>query len=268
MKLLNLTVLIKGAGEVASGVAHRLHNSHFNIVLTEIEKPLAVSRGTSFCEAVWDGKKTIEGVTAELIQKPKIKNIMETWENNNIPLIIDSKASIRFIIKPDIIVDATMIKKKNSTNLNDAPLVIGLGPGFYAGGNVHMVIETFQNNDLGKVIYNGEALPDNGLPVEIGGLGAERVIWSEYDGTFLSTKNIGDCVDKGEAIASIDNKIITAPLRGWLRGLLRSNVFVNYGTKLIEIDHINSNGVANDIRNKMRAIGGGVLEAIMVKYNN
>jgi xanthine dehydrogenase accessory factor len=267
MKLLNLTVLIKGAGEVASGVAHRLHNSHFNVVLTEIEKPLAVSRGTSFCEAVWDDKKTIEGVTAELIHEPKIKNIIEIWKNNNIPLIIDPETNIRFIMKPDIIVDAAMTKKKNSINLDDAPLVIGLGPGFCAGGNVHLVVETFQNNNLGKVIYDGEALPDNGLPVEIGGLGTERVIWSEYDGTFVTTKNIGDYVEKGESIASIENKIITAPLKGWLRGLLRNNVFVNTGTKLIEIDHINSNNIVNDIRNKMRAIGGGVLEAIMVKYN-
>lgn len=265
-KLHNLTVLIKGAGEVASGVAHRLHCAHFKVILTEIANPLAVSRGTSFCEAVWDCTKTIEGVTAELVS-PDLKQIRNAWQNAIIPIVVDPEAKIRHTIKPDVIVDATMTKKKNLTAINDAMLVIGLGPGFKAGENVHMVVETFHNNNLGKVILNGEALPDNGLPVEIGGLGKERVIWADFKGIFFTDKKIGDYADKGEVIGFIDKRPVKSPLKGWLRGLIRNNVPVRKGEKLIEIDQVNDNSIAWDIRSKMRSIGGGVLEAIMLNYN-
>ncbi|MHB8278296.1 MAG: selenium-dependent molybdenum cofactor biosynthesis protein YqeB [Candidatus Humimicrobiaceae bacterium] len=265
-RLCNLIVLIKGAGEVASGVAHRLHCANFKVILTEIASPLAVSRGTSFCEAVWDGTKTIEGITAENVPA-KLKNIRKAWRNSIIPLVVDPEALVRFTVKPDVIVDATMTKKKNSITINDARLVIGLGPGFNAGQNAHVVVETFQNNNLGKVINSGEALPDNGIPVEIGGLSRERVIWAACDGTFVSDKNIGDYVNKEEVIGFIGNQPVTAPLKGWLRGLLRSNVIIGKGDKLTEIDQVNDNSIAWDIRSKMRAIGGGVLEAIMMKYN-
>jgi xanthine dehydrogenase accessory factor len=265
-RLCNLKVLIKGAGEVASGVAHRLYNAHLKVILTEIANPLAVSRGTCFCEAVWDGTKTIEEVTAEHIPA-SLKSIRNAWQNSIIPLVIDPETLIKHVIKPDVIVDATMTKKKNSTSINDAPLVIGLGHGFRAGQNVHMVVETFHNNNLGKVLTSGEALPDNGLPVEIGGLGMERVIWAGCNGKFVSDKNIGDYISSGEVIGFIDGQPVTAPLKGWLRGLLRNNVIIRKGDKLIEIDQVNDNSIALEIRNKMRAIGGGVLEAIMIKYN-
>jgi xanthine dehydrogenase accessory factor len=267
MKNLNeMIVLIKGAGEVASGIAHRLYRSHIKVCMTEIEAPLAVSRGTCFSEAVWDGTKTIEDVIAECVDG-NVKSVSDSWGKGRIPLIIDPGAAIRFLLKPDVIIDATMTKKKKENMINDAPLVIGIGPGFSAGRDAHLVVESFQNNDLGKVLFEGEALADNGQPVEIGGLGRERVIWASQDGLFITDRAIGDYVEAGEIIARIGNLEITSPLKGWLRGLLRSNVSVTCGTKLIEIDHINANTIACDIRNKMRAIAGGVLEAIMVQSN-
>jgi len=266
-KLNNMIVVVKGAGEVASGVAHRLHKSHLKVVLTEIARPLAVSRGTSYCEAVWEGKKTIEEVTAKLV-RPSLQEIKQAWQKGIIPLVVDAGDSTIKKVKPDVIVDATMRKKQNSYSLQDARLVVGLGPGFRTGENAHVVVETFQNNDLGKVILEGEALPDNGLPVEIGGLGKERVIWSPRDGIFKTAYNIGDRVKAGQVIGSINGLPIAAPLTGWLRGLLRNGVKVSRGTKLIEIDHVNDSNIAFHIRNKMRAIAGGVLEAIMLRFNS
>jgi xanthine dehydrogenase accessory factor len=267
MKNLNeMIVLIKGAGEVASGIAHRLHRSHFKVCMTEIEKPLAVSRGTCFSEAVWDGLKMIEGVTAERVDG-NVKAVSDSWGKGSIPLVIDPGATIRFVLKPDVIIDATMTKKTHENMINDAPLVIGIGPGFYVGRDAHLIVESFQNNDLGKVLFDGEALADNGQPVEIGGLGKERVIWASQDGLFTTDRSIGDNIEAGEIIARIGNLEITAPLKGWLRGLLRSDVTVSHATKLIEIDHVNTNTIACDIRNKMRAIAGGVLEAIMIQSN-
>jgi xanthine dehydrogenase accessory factor len=264
--LYELIVLIKGAGEVASGVAHRLHRSHLKVCMTEINFPLAVSRGTCFSEAVRDGTKTIEGVTCEHVSG-SLPDINHAWTRGRIPVVVDPEAMIRFDLKPDVIVDATMTKKQNVNMINDAPLVIGLGPGFHAGRDVHLVIETYHGNNLGRVIDDGEALKDNRLPVAVGGLGKERVIWAEHGGLFTTDKSIGEYVDSGEIIAYIGSKPVRAPLKGWLRGLLRSNVTVSTGAKLVEVDHINPDSVACDIRDKMRSIAGGVLEAIMIKSN-
>jgi xanthine dehydrogenase accessory factor len=262
-----LIVLIKGAGEVASAIAHRLFRAHFKVVLTEIEKPLAVSRGTCYCEAVWDGDKTIEGITARLVPNT-LEDIKNAWTNGTIPMLIDPEASIRESLKPDVFIDATMMKQKSAENIiNYAPLVIGLGPGFCAGRDVHMVVETYQDNNLGRVILIGEALPNTGLPVEIGGLDKERVIWADSRGMFKTNKELGEMVESGETIGYLGKQELKAPLKGFLRGLIRSHVTVNKGAKLIEVDHINDPAIVNDIRNKMRAISGGVLEAIMLRFN-
>lgn len=265
--LSELTVLIKGAGEVASAIAHRLFRAHFKVVLTEIAKPLAVSRGTCYCEAVWDGDKTIEGITARLVPNT-LEDIKKAWSLGIIPVLVDPSVLIKDILKPDVFIDATMTKKKTAESIiKYAPLVIGLGPGFYAGKDVHMVVETYQDNNLGRVILVGEALPNTGLPVEIGGLDKERVIWADSNGTFKSSRELGDTVEAGEVVGYLGKQELKAPLKGFLRGLIRSNVPVNKGAKLIEVDHINNPLIVNDIRNKMRAIAGGVLEAIMLRFN-
>jgi xanthine dehydrogenase accessory factor len=268
-KLSGLKVLIKGGGEVGSAIAHRLHRSHFRICITELANPLAVSRGTTYSEAVYDGMKTIEGVTAELTElvSGPADAVYRLWQEEKIPVLIDSGTVTKDMMEPDILVDAVMAKKNLGTNVTDAPLVIGMGPGFIAGSDVHIVVETNHGNNLGRVIFDGEAESNTGEPVGIGGLTKERVIWAPCDGSFTADKEIGDHVTCDEVIGTIGNLSIAAPYSGMLRGIIRDNVRVLKGTKIIEIDPINDSAVCYVIRDKMRAIAGGVLEAVMAKFN-
>jgi xanthine dehydrogenase accessory factor len=265
-ELSELIVLIKGGGEVASGIAHRLHHSHFRVCLTEIANPLTVSRGTAFSEAVFDGVKTIEGVTAQLVSASP-EEIYQVWQQGNIPIIIDPEASIVGKIKPDVLIDAIMAKRNTGTRITDAPLVIGMGAGFYAGRDVHIVVETNHSNNLGRVILEGEAEKNTGTPVAIGGLTRERVIWAPQAGTFTTDKEIGDSVVAGEVVGRVGDLPLEAPISGILRGLMKGGVRVSEGAKLIEVDPVNDRAVCYVIRDKMRAIGGGVLEAIMLRFN-
>jgi len=265
-KLSELIVLIKGGGEVASGIAHRLHRSHFQVCLTEIAGPLAVSRGTAFSEAVFDGVKTIEGVTAQLVSASP-EEIYKVWQRGNIPIIIDPGVLIKEKIEPDVLVDAIMAKRNLGTRITDALLVIAMGLGFYAGKDVHIVVETNHSNNLGRVILDGEAERNTGTPVAIGGLSKERVIWAPQAGTFTTDRNIGDSVIAGEVVGRVGGLPLEAPIGGILRGLMRSGVKVSKGVKLIEVDPVNDKAVCYVIRDKMRAIAGGVLEAIMLRFN-
>ncbi|MCD5417113.1 EF2563 family selenium-dependent molybdenum hydroxylase system protein [Candidatus Bipolaricaulota bacterium] len=265
-KLSELIVLIKGGGEVASSVAHRLHCNHLRVCLTEITDPLAVSRGTSFCEAVFDGKKTIEGVTAELVVLSR-KQIHRVWQDGNIPIVVDPETSIKEKLKPDVLIDAVMAKLNTQVKINDAPLVIGLGPGFYAGRDVDIVVETNHSNNLGRIITAGKAEENTGIPIAINGLAQERVIWAPRTGIFTTNRKIGDRVDANQIVGQVENRPLKAPISGMLRGLLRSGVEVAKNAKLIEVDPINDRAVCYLIRDKMRTISGGVLEAIMRKFN-
>ncbi len=265
-KLSELIVLIKGGGEVASGIAYRLHLSHIRVCLTEVATPLAVSRGTTFSEAVFDGVKTIMGVRAELVPARQ-EEIYHIWQQGNIPIMIDPEASIKEKIKPGVLVDAIMAKRKTDTKITDAPLVIGVGPGFYAGRDVHIVVESNHSHNLGRVILEGEAEKNTGIPVTIGGLAKERVVWSPQAGIFTSNREIGDSVVAGEVIGQVGDRPLEAPIGGMLRGLIRSGVRVTKGSKLIEVDHVHDRAICNFITDKMRAIGDGVLRAIMLKFS-
>ncbi len=265
-KLSELIVLVRGGGEVASGVAHRLHRNHFRVCLTEIANPLAVSRGTAFSEAVFDREKTIEGVKAELVTASP-EEIHRVWQQGYIPLVLDPDVSIKDEIKPDVLVDAIMAKRNTGTRINDAPLVIGLGPGFYAGRDVHIVVETNHSNNLGGVILDGEAEEDTGTPVVIGGFAKERVVWAPRAGIFTSDREIGDSIVAGEAVGQVGDLTLEAPLSGMLRGLIRSGVEVSKGAKLFEVDPVHDSAICNFITDKMRAIGDGVLKAIMLRFN-
>jgi len=265
-KLSELVILIKGGGEVASGIAHRLHRSHFRVCLTEIANPLAVSRGTTFSEAVFDGTKVIEGVRAELVSGLP-EEIYRVWQQGNIAIVIDPEMSIKEKIPPDVLIDAIMAKRNIGTKINDAPLVIGVGPGFYAGRDVHIVVESNHSHNLGKVILEGEVEENTGIPVAIGGLTKGRVIWAPRSGIFTTDKQIGDSVVAGEIVGSVGGLPLEAPVSGMLRGLLRDGVRVSKGSKLIEVDPVNDKAICNLITDKMWRIGGGVLEAIMLKFN-
>ena len=265
-KLSELVVVIRGGGEVASGIAYRLHLSHLRVCLTEIATPLAVSRGTTFSEAIFDGLKEIMGVKAELVPAQQ-EEIYRVWQQGNIPIVIDPGAAIKDKVKPDVLVDAIMAKRNMRTKITDAPLVIGVGPGFYAGRDVHIVVESNHSPNLGKVIFEGEAEKNTGIPVEIGGLTKERVIWSSQAGIFTSNKEIGDSVVAGEVVGHVGDLPLKAPISGMLRGLIRSGVRVSKGSKLIEVDSVHDRSICNFITSKMIAIGEGVIQAIMLKFN-
>lgn len=263
-KLSELIVLIRGGGEVASGIAYRLHLAHIKVCLTEIANPLAVSRGTTFSEAIFDGVKTVVGVRAELVPARQ-EEIYRVWQQGSIPIMIDPEASVKERIKPDVLVDAIMAKRKTDTKITDAPLVIGVGPGFYASRDVHIVVESNHSRNLGRVILEGEAEKNTGIPVAIGGLAKERVVWSPQAGIFTSNKEIGDSVVSGEVVGQVGDRPLKAPLSGMLRGLIRSGARVAKGSKLIEVDPVHDSATCNYITDKMLAIGEGVLKAIKLK---
>ena len=261
-----LIVLIRGAGEVASGVAHRLHRSHFKICLTEIPYPMAVRREVAFSEAIYEGKKEVEGVQAQLISRPE--KIGSVWQKGNIPILIDPDGKkTKTFLKPDVLVDAIMAKQNLGTQVHDAPLVIGLGPGFTAGEDVHIVIETNRGHHLGKMILNGAAEPDTGIPGEIGGYTTERVLRTMKKGIFHPQKSVGDRVDRGSVVAVVDDFPVIAKISGVLRGLLREGVEVKKGMKVGDIDPRSKKESCFTISDKARAIGGGVLEAVLYRFN-
>jgi len=259
-------VLIRGAGEMASGVAHRLHRSHFKVCMLEISHPLAVRREVSFCEAIYEGEKEVEGVGAKLISTAK--EVQSVWEEGKIPLLIDPDGKkTRNFLGPDVVIDAIMAKKNLGTQTNDAPLVIGLGPGFAAGKDVHIVVETNRGHDLGRLILKGTAEPDTGLPGNIGGYTLERVLRTMKKGIFHPQKSIGDRVSKGTVVAVVDDFPVIAKISGMVRGLIREGVQVRKGMKVGDIDPRGKRESCFTISDKARAIGGGVLEAILYWFN-
>jgi xanthine dehydrogenase accessory factor len=262
----DLIILIRGAGEMASGVAHRLYQSHFKICMLEIPTPLAVRRKVSFCEAIYEGEKEVEGVRAEFISAHK--EIQSLWDRGKIPLLVDpdGKKTRRFL-KPDVLIDAILAKKNLGTHIKDASLVIGLGPGFTAGKDVHIAVETNRGHNLGKVILKGTAEPDTGVPGEIGGYSVERVLRTMKRGIFRGQRSIGDRVTKGSVVAVVDDFPVIAKINGVVRGLLRDGVKVRKGMKVGDIDPRGKKEFCFTISEKARAIAGGALEAILYWFN-
>ena len=266
MALEKLKIVVKGGGEMASGVSCRLFKSGFKkLCITDILQPQAVRREVSFCEAVYDGQKAIEGVTARLISSHD--QIQGVWDSGQIPIIADPEAGVIDFLKPDVVVDAILAKKNLGTRTTDAPLVIGLGPGFCAGRDVNLAIETHRGHHLGRLIREGEAAENTGIPGVIGGYAAERVFRGPKEGCFRTLKKIGDIVGKGEAVAEVDGTPVIARINGVVRGLLRDGTNVWKGMKAGDIDPRGEKEFCYTISEKARAIGGSVLEGILSYYN-
>jgi len=266
MPLNEIIIAVKGAGEMASAVAWRLHMSNFrNILMLETDYPLAVRREVSFCEAVHEGEKEVEQVRALRVQQPD--EIKPCWQKNAIAVAVDPQWQTLRAIQPEVIVDAVLAKKNLGTHLNHAPMVIGLGPGFYAGKDVHLVIETNRGHNLGKIITSGEAEPNTGIPGAIGGFTEERVLRAPGVGKFQSARNIGDLVNVNEILGSVAGVDVRARIAGVLRGLIRPNSQVTQGLKIGDIDPRGEVSYCFTISDKARAIGGSVLEAILRSHN-
>jgi xanthine dehydrogenase accessory factor len=264
-KLNDVVILIRGAGEMATGVAHRLVSCRFKVCMTETSNPQAVRREVAFSEALFDSEKEVEGITAKRVESAD--HISEVWRDGKIPLLIDPEAEVKDFLKPDVLIDATLAKKNLGTKITDAPLVIGLGPGFHAGRDVHLIIETNRGHNLGKIISNGEAELNTGIPGAIGGYTEERVIRAPKDGSFKALKKIGDGVRANEKVGIIENMPVRSRIAGVIRGLLRDGTEVWKGMKLGDVDPRGIKGHCYTISDKGRTISGGVLQALLEHFN-
>lgn len=260
-----LKVLVKGAGEMATGVAWRLHRSGFQVVMTEMDKPLAVRRAVSFCEAVYEDCMTVEGVEAKLIKDPR--RAADAWANSQIPLLIDPQMETLAQLKPDVLVEATLSKKNTGISIHDALWVIALGPGYNAGQDAHLVIETNRGHHLGRLYTSGYAQADTGVPGNISGFTSERVLRAPAVGKFEAKVVLGDMVDAGQVVASVAGEPVEAQIPGIIRGLIRSHTKVKAGLKVGDVDPRGDEGYLDTIGEKARAMGGSVLEGILRKFN-
>ncbi|MDU2489523.1 MAG: selenium-dependent molybdenum cofactor biosynthesis protein YqeB [Clostridium celatum] len=258
-------VLIKGAGDLATGIAYRLKKSGFDVVMTEIHKPTTVRRTVAFSQAVFDNEIAIEGIKG--IKVNNINEIYEEIREGNIPIIIDEKAEVIKELRPDVVVDAIIAKKNLGTSIEDAPIVIGVGPGFEAKVDCHLVVETKRGHYLGKVIEEGSAIPNTGVPGNIGGYTKERIIRASSNGKIKPVVAIGDFVKKGDIVAYIDGVEVLAEIDGIVRGMLQEGIEVFKGMKSGDIDPRCEKDHCFTISDKARSIGGGVLEAIMYMNN-
>lgn len=254
-------VLIRGGGDLASGVAWRLHQCGFRLIITEISRPLAVRRRVSFCEAVYDHETVVEGVKAVLVTDPG--GVETCWEQGHIPVVVDPLCNIKEVLKPQVLVDAVLAKRNTGTSIQDAPLVIALGPGFEAGRDAHYVVETNRGHSLGRLLTRGFAEANTGVPGPIMGITGDRILRAPADGLWDNALDIGDSVGKGDLIGSVRGVRLEAPITGVIRGLIHPGSQVTMGLKIGDIDPRGTRELCFSISEKALAVAGGVLEGIM-----
>jgi xanthine dehydrogenase accessory factor len=257
----DLLVLIKGAGDLASGVAYRLKRSGFPLIMTELPVPTLVRRTVCFGEAIYAGETRVENIVARRVES--IAEALQLARSEIIPVLIDPVAVIATRLKPQILVDAVMTKVNTGTSLDDAPLVIALGPGFTAGFDCHAVIETNRGHRLGRVILTGQAEPDTKTPGMVKGYTTDRVLRAPAAGHVVGLVKIGELVEQGQPIAMVSAHEIRAPFAGVLRGLIHPNVQVTPGLKIGDLDPRGIVDHCFTLSDKSLAVGGGVLEAIL-----
>lgn len=256
-----MLILIKGAGDIATGIAVRLKNAGMQVVMTEIAIPTTVRRSVAFSRAVYEGSAIVENITARLVLD--FAQIPAVLQQDEIPVLIDPHCEVLKSIHFDAVVDSILAKKNLSTDPTQAPVVIGVGPGFSVPQDCHCVIETQRGHDLGRCIYQGCAAKNTGIPGEIGGYTVERLLRAPCDGIFHPILTIGDIVKAGQTVALVNDQPETAQIDGIVRGLLQDNVPVKTGMKSGDIDPRGCYEHCFTVSDKARAVGGGVLEAIL-----
>ncbi|MEN8212559.1 MAG: selenium-dependent molybdenum cofactor biosynthesis protein YqeB [Thermodesulfobacteriota bacterium] len=265
-KLNELVIGIKSGGEIGSGIAYRLFKANMkNIFIMDIPTPLTVRRKVAFCEAVHDGKIIVEGVEAKKIVSPD--GMQLAWDENKIPVIVDPDWDCIKTIKPHVVIDAIIAKRNLGTSMKEAPLTIGLGPGFDAGKDVHIAIETNRGHNLGRVISKGCPEPNTGIPGETKGFTIERVLRAPCEGIFRSDLEIGAMIKKDQVVGHVNSDPVIAQIDGILRGQIRTGTKVTDKLKIGDIDPRGEKNNCITISEKARAIGGSVLEAVLNKYN-
>lgn len=270
-------IVVRGAGDLATGTIHRLKKAGFRLLVLEAEHPAAIRRQVALSEAVYAGSARVEDVEAvrmdvDLAEKKNRKELLEQemeriWKKDGVPVLVDPAGLSIAALRPVVVVDAILAKKNLGTTKEMAPLVIALGPGFTAGEDVDVVIETKRGHNLGRVIRSGSAVPNTGIPGIIGGYGKERVMHAQAEGILRNAASIGDIVEARAVIAEIETENGTVPveasLSGLLRGLIRDGYPVTKGFKIADIDP-RKEELRNcfTISDKARCIAGSVLEVI------
>jgi len=255
--------IVRGGGDLATGVVYRLWRVGFSVVVLETHRPTAIRRTVSVAQAVFDKTHTIGGMTARLVTPSDMAQ--PGVHDGNVKVLIDPRGDSIAALKPDLLVDAVMAKRNCGTSKDMAPRVIALGPGFNAPRDVHAVVETLRGHDLGRVIVNGEAAADTGVPGEVAGETGLRVIRSPGNGNFEASVSIGDSVREGQVIGKVGDKLVWAGIDGVLRGLIHPLAAVVTGMKIGDIDPRAKRENCFSISDKSLAVGGGVLEAALAK---
>lgn len=256
------TILLRGGGDLASGVALRLFHAGLNVVITELEQPQAVRRTVSFSEAIYEGQSAVEDVSAKKVADPTdMLKIINVLSRRQIPVLIDPECTSARLLHPLAIVDARMLKRPPESLRHTALLYIGLGPGFRAPDNCQVVVETQRGHRLGRVIWSGTSLSDTTTPDG----DPRRVLRAPADGIFESSTRIGQHVEPDELIASVGGLGIASPFSGVLRGLLRPGLAVRKGLKVGDVDPRDDPSLCGLVSEKALAIGGAVLEAMLTR---
>ncbi|MCI7472925.1 MAG: EF2563 family selenium-dependent molybdenum hydroxylase system protein [Clostridiales bacterium] len=256
-----MLILVKGAGDLATGTAVRLYRAGFQVVMTDVAQPTAVRRTVAFSQCIYDGQTTVEGITARKAEsRDQVRDILAAGE---IPVLVDPQAAILTQLPFTVVVDAILAKRNLGTTISDAPIVLALGPGFTAGVDCHGVIETKRGHDLGRLILEGAAIPNTGVPGDVGGYTTERIIRAPADGPFEPVAQIGQQVSLGDVVARVNGIPVTAQLTGIVRGMLPAGIPVTAGMKSGDIDPRCQVRHCFTVSDKARAIGGGVLEGIL-----
>ena len=256
-----MLIFIKGAGDLATGVAWRLHNCGFQVVMTDIARPTAVRCTVAFSRAVYEGAAEIEGVTARLARDPA--DALRITGEGEIAVLVDPEAAAIETLRPPVVIDAVLAKRNLGTRITDAPVVIALGPGFTAGADCHAVVETKRGHYLGRVIYAGSAIANTGVPGDIGGYTSERIIRAHADGPFAPAAMNGQLVRAGDVVARVEGEPVRALIDGVVRGMLPEGTPVTRGMKSGDIDPRGIVEYCHTISDKARAIAGGALEAVL-----
>lgn len=250
-------VLIRGGGDLASGVAIRLIRSGFKVIITELPNPLAVRRAVSFSESIYAGEIKVEGILGRRAESAA--EAFELAQKGIIPVLIDPETAILKNGHCLALIDARLLKRTADTDIHSAPLVIGLGPGFTVGKNCHAVVETNRGHTLGRVYWTGSACDDTGQPEG----DPRRVLRAPLDGVLTSAAEIGDHLEPGQLIAQVGTEKVIAPFKGVLRGLIRPGLSITRGVKIGDIDQRDDPQYCFMVSDKALAVAGGVLEAIL-----
>jgi xanthine dehydrogenase accessory factor len=259
--LRNWTLVVKGGGDLGTGVIYRLYRAGFRILVTELAQPLVIRRTVALATAIYQGNIDVEGMIGRYVEKDH--EITTAWQQGQVPVLVDPEAAAVSRLHPTVVVDAIMSKTNLGTTIDDAPVVVALGPGFVAGRDVHAVIETKRGHYLGRAIYDGAAEADTGVPGSTQGVTKNRVLRAPAAGRFEALAKIGDRIQAGQVVARVQDEPVRAAIDGVVRGLLADGLRVRVGLKVGDVD---PRGVVEHcfrISDKALAVGGGVLEAIL-----